>query len=227
VSRILDAPEGAKLERKSAAALKDLRVLARATVALLNARGGHVIVGQREDRTIEGIANAERERDRLQQYLLDSIEPPPTSVMGDRRWAPPLEENFVHVRHEVGDFSAIDESPDRHAYAKSKGEPRVLRLAHCASALRTNGFARVGAAAVVLRVRCAAAGRSVDARGARCAPRSARRAPAHSRAVRRYDAAMSRGSKRELAREPPRGAGSVLGCTMSRLIYRRAPIQAM
>lgn len=80
VTRIFDDAEGAKLERKSAASLKDLSALARATVALLNAAGGKVIVGQRDDRTIEGITNVERERDRVQQYLLDSIEPPPASV---------------------------------------------------------------------------------------------------------------------------------------------------
>jgi hypothetical protein len=80
VTPLYEQPEGATLERKSAAALKDLPALARATVALLNARGGHVIVGQHDDRTIEGVANAERERDRVQQYLLDSIEPPPVGV---------------------------------------------------------------------------------------------------------------------------------------------------
>jgi len=34
-----------------------------------------------------------------------------------RGWEQPLEDNLVHVRHEVEAFDTLDESPDRHAYA--------------------------------------------------------------------------------------------------------------
>ncbi|HVT58777.1 MAG TPA: ATP-binding protein [Thermoanaerobaculia bacterium] len=75
--------EGETLELKSLAALTEPETIAREAVAMLNAKGGSVWVGIREgtDRNeIEPIADAaeaEQRRRRLQDHLLDMIEPVP------------------------------------------------------------------------------------------------------------------------------------------------------
>lgn len=78
--RWLGAPEGSQLEYKGAEALRDPVSIARAVVALLNHRGGYVVVGVDDQGKPHGLptgADVGRERDRLRSMLIDSIEPRP------------------------------------------------------------------------------------------------------------------------------------------------------
>lgn len=74
--------EGQHLEFKSAAVLKDLDKVAREVVAMLNADGGEVWIGVREDdgraMEIEPISDAESEKSRLVDFLVDTMDPSPT-----------------------------------------------------------------------------------------------------------------------------------------------------
>jgi hypothetical protein len=73
--------ENLHLEFKGREALKRPEIIAREVVAMLNAEGGVVWVGLRDegDRAvaIEPILEPERERRRLRDYLVDTIEPSP------------------------------------------------------------------------------------------------------------------------------------------------------
>lgn len=74
--------ESQTLELKSLAALREPETIAREAVAMLNATGGKVWIGFKEGQgknEIEPIsaAESERERRRLQDHLLDVIEPTP------------------------------------------------------------------------------------------------------------------------------------------------------
>jgi hypothetical protein len=73
-------PEGMTLERKSVGALGDLRGVGRAVVSMLNTSGGLVAIGVREDGAIDDVPDAARQRDRVQQFLHDSIEPKPRDL---------------------------------------------------------------------------------------------------------------------------------------------------
>ncbi len=82
----LGSKEGLHLEFKRAAALKTPDLIARGVVAFLNGRGGSLWVGIAEDgqghaKSFESIADVEAERLRLQNVLVDTIEPAP--VVGD------------------------------------------------------------------------------------------------------------------------------------------------
>src|SRR6185295_20094854 len=70
---------GPHLEFKGIDALKDPEKIAREVVAMLNAQGGKVWVGLREEDgravAVEPIADPEREKGRLLNYLVDTIEP--------------------------------------------------------------------------------------------------------------------------------------------------------
>jgi len=74
--------ESAELEFKGSDAIGDLAIIGRAAVALLNAAGGALWIGIEESEGIAvkapGLTNAEPERRRILDYLVDSIEPPPT-----------------------------------------------------------------------------------------------------------------------------------------------------
>jgi hypothetical protein len=74
--------ESAELEFKGSDAIGDLAIIGRAAVALLNASGGTLWIGIEENEGIAvnapGLTNAEPERRRILDYLVDSIEPPPT-----------------------------------------------------------------------------------------------------------------------------------------------------
>lgn len=73
--------EGQRLELKSAAVLERPERIAREVVAMLNAEGGEVWVGVREEggvaMEIEPIVEAEREKERLLDYLVDTLSPSP------------------------------------------------------------------------------------------------------------------------------------------------------
>jgi hypothetical protein len=79
----LGKKEDLHLELKGADSLKDPEKIAREVVAMLNADGGDVWVGLREEDgtavAVEEIPDAERESRRLHDYLVDVIEPPPNS----------------------------------------------------------------------------------------------------------------------------------------------------
>ncbi len=72
--------EGQRLEFKGADALKAPEKIAREVVAMLNAEGGEVWVGLREEDgrsvAVEAIPNAKAEKRRLLEYLVDTVEPP-------------------------------------------------------------------------------------------------------------------------------------------------------
>jgi predicted HTH transcriptional regulator len=72
--------ESQRLEFKGADALKDPEKIAREVVAMLNAEGGEIWVGLREEEgravAVEAIPNAEAEGRRLLDYLVDTVEPP-------------------------------------------------------------------------------------------------------------------------------------------------------
>jgi hypothetical protein len=75
--------EGETLELKSRAALTEPETIARGAVAMLNARGGSIWIGMREapgENELDPMpqVDAERAKRRLQDHLLDTIEPTPT-----------------------------------------------------------------------------------------------------------------------------------------------------
>jgi Putative DNA-binding domain len=79
----IEDQEGERLELKSLAALREPEKIARGAVAMLNSNGGDLWIGVKEGHgknEIEAIPEAdraERERQRLQDFLLDVIEPTP------------------------------------------------------------------------------------------------------------------------------------------------------
>lgn len=74
--------EDQRLEFKRSESLLRTESVAREVVGLLNADGGEVWVGVREEGgeavEVEGVKDAERERDRLRDALVDLVEPRPT-----------------------------------------------------------------------------------------------------------------------------------------------------
>lgn len=75
--------EDLHVEFKAAAALDDLSTIGREVIALLNAEGGHVWIGVRDDGGVAGqlesVADPDPQARRLNDYLLDSIDPSPSS----------------------------------------------------------------------------------------------------------------------------------------------------
>ncbi len=74
-------PEGQRLEFKPRAALERPEAIVRSVVGMLNAEGGEVWIGVRSEAglgvELEGVDDAERARQRLQEALCDRIEPTP------------------------------------------------------------------------------------------------------------------------------------------------------
>jgi hypothetical protein len=76
--RWLGESEGPALEYKRADSLRDASSISREVAAMLNqAGGGIVVVGVEDDGRFTGVPDAVRERDRILQVLLDTIEPTP------------------------------------------------------------------------------------------------------------------------------------------------------
>ena len=94
----LGAPESAVLEYKSVAALEHPQTVIKAVVALLNHRGGQVIVGVDDDGRPKGLttSDVQRERDRLQTVLIDHVVPRPLTQV-EVRAAEALGENVLVV----------------------------------------------------------------------------------------------------------------------------------
>lgn len=78
----LGRKEDSRLELKAADALRDPEKIAREVVAMLNAEGGDVWVGLREENgravKVDPILDPEQEKRRLLDYLIDTIEPRPS-----------------------------------------------------------------------------------------------------------------------------------------------------
>lgn len=124
----LGQKEGPRLELKGRGSLKTPEDIAREVVAMLNAEGGEVWVGLREDEgravAVEAIDNADREVARLLDSLVDSIEP---SLSGG--------ELRVEVVEEGGEGPVlrilVKPSPGRRPYAflRRGGRHFVTRIA--------------------------------------------------------------------------------------------------
>lgn len=121
----LGKKEGPRLEFKGAAALKAPKVLGHGIVAMLNAEGGEVWVGLREENeravAIDPIADPEGERRRLLDHLVDAIEPWLSAEIEVE--SQPSEEGFV--------LRIVARPEPRHrpyALLKSGGRQYVIRV---------------------------------------------------------------------------------------------------
>lgn len=79
----LGQKENERLEFKARASLETPEDIAREVVAMLNAEGGEVWIGLREEGgravAVDPVPDPDRELGRLQDYLIDTMEPPPDS----------------------------------------------------------------------------------------------------------------------------------------------------
>lgn len=73
----LGQPEGPTLEYKRADVLRHLESISRAVVAMLNAKGGTLVIGVDDAGGVQGVTDAGRQCHRVTTHLLDSIEPRP------------------------------------------------------------------------------------------------------------------------------------------------------
>jgi len=73
----LGRQEAEGLEYESAAALGHRESITRTVVAMLNGRGGVVVVGVAGDGTVDGVPDVTERRDSLRSALVDGIEPAP------------------------------------------------------------------------------------------------------------------------------------------------------
>lgn len=118
---ILGRREGQHLELKSRAALDEPTKIARAVVGMLNAGGGEVWIGVDDEDGVavgvDAIRDPERARDRLNDSLLDTLDPSPTAEEVAIELVPPGTDPallVVKVRPQA-------EGPGRAPYAFRKG----------------------------------------------------------------------------------------------------------
>ena len=80
---LLGRREDQTTEFKAAKALEDPNTIARAVVGMLNASGGEIFIGVDDEDgaavAINPVSDAEREKDRLQDHLVDTVDPSPTA----------------------------------------------------------------------------------------------------------------------------------------------------
>jgi len=122
----LGKKESSRLEFKGADSLKDPEKIARQVVAMLNAEGGEVWVGLREEGgravMVEAIPNSEAENSRLKDYLVDTIEP---SLKG-------REVNLEILDQGAGAVLCIAVAPEAakkpYAFLKKDGRHFVVRV---------------------------------------------------------------------------------------------------
>ena len=84
IEEILGKREDQRLEFKSAKVLAETESIAREVVGMLNAEGGTIWIGVEDDKedvagAVDPVADPEREKRRLLDYLLETVEPTPTS----------------------------------------------------------------------------------------------------------------------------------------------------
>lgn len=127
VKLLLDTRESARMEFKAADALKNPTIIAREVVAFLNAEGGDILVGIREQdgvaTMLESIPNAAAVVGNLRNHLVDTIEPSPL-------------DNEVEI-HQIprGDLGAIihvqvhEGSRRPYALLKDRGRQFHIRVA--------------------------------------------------------------------------------------------------
>lgn len=121
----LGQKEGPRLEFKGADALKTPETIARGVVAMLNAEGGDIWVGLREENeqavAIEPIVDQDRAARRLIDHLIDTIEPAPVDEV---EVEPEASEEGCVLR------VAVRPRPGRKPYALLKGGGRqfVIRV---------------------------------------------------------------------------------------------------
>ena len=72
-----DQPKGARLEYRASADLERPAEIARHVVAMLNASGGHVVIGLSDDGAVHGVDDAARRSAELLRELQDRIRPTP------------------------------------------------------------------------------------------------------------------------------------------------------
>ncbi len=118
--------ESQRLEFKAADALKEPEKIAREVVAMLNAEGGEVWVGLREEEgravAVEAVPNAEAEEHRLLDYLVDTIEPP---LSGNEVDVDPRDEGEGAVLRIV---AAPDPARRPYAFLRKGGRHFVIRI---------------------------------------------------------------------------------------------------
>jgi Putative DNA-binding domain len=110
--------EGQRLEFKQADVLRELEKVGREVVAMLNAEGGEVWIGLAEDQgraiRVTPVPDAAREKSRLFDHLIDTIEPRPASELA-----------VDIIPHETGDVLRVNVSSGaRRPYAHLKGDAR-------------------------------------------------------------------------------------------------------
>lgn len=123
----LGAKENERLEFKGRTAVEKPEILGRAVVAMLNARGGTVWIGLRDegDRAvaIEPIEDPDQVQRRLLDYLVDAIEPAPSE----------LEIRLCQVPTDSGIILRVDAKPQAshrpYALLRSGGRVFVTRVA--------------------------------------------------------------------------------------------------
>lgn len=122
----LGEKEHFKLEFKGAEALKRPEKIAREVAAMLNSKGGDVWVGLREEAgravAVEAIAEPDRERRRLLDFLVDTIEPRPSQE----------EVNIQVIPAEKGGLLLVEVKPNSsrrpYAWIRESGRHYLLRL---------------------------------------------------------------------------------------------------
>lgn len=113
--------EGPDLEFKSAECLKDPRIISRAVCGFLNAKGGEVIIGIREEGSglaLSPIPEPEKARKFVRDYLLSTIEPKaicPTDLLdgGGIRISVPEGKELHVTREKNGAFAVYLRVDDR------------------------------------------------------------------------------------------------------------------
>ncbi|MGH7341693.1 MAG: AlbA family DNA-binding domain-containing protein, partial [Candidatus Rokuibacteriota bacterium] len=85
LEELLGKREDLHREFKSARSLAEPETIAREVVGMLNAEGGRIWIGIEDDKegaaaAVEPVADAEREKGRLLDYLVETLDPTPTSA---------------------------------------------------------------------------------------------------------------------------------------------------
>ena len=123
VDSLIGQREEQRREFKAGASLANLEQIVREVVAMLNAEGGEIWVGVREEQeiavAIEGVDEPNLQRARLRDALTDLVEPPPT---GDEVRIESVGQEIKILRVQVSP------QPDHRPYALRRGHRREFPL---------------------------------------------------------------------------------------------------